>query len=610
MTDTPVSGSVIPILLKWGKKTFEISIVVGESSTTLKQRVQEQTGVPASRQKLLTKKGGWKGSLKNDIILDGSILATKKNNTVPLAVTLIGSAEILAAPPATKIKFIEDLTPEDLKKAEEAELQAAMKTATGMISALQLSPHRRDDGKQEELLYQYNRLVTGLPQQQIERELKYRDSENNNGTNSLQGKVAMNLGLELRRAYVNDLAVLDDGTCISAMDDGHVQLWKHGAQQEDVIHPGMEGGIDSVVALHEGNFATAGRGSIQLWNSDAEPIITLPGAMRGTTPTSLTAIIFKGRVGDTDGNNTITCLAARFRITRQHDPQQFRLPPQNDTERERRAQSEAHEQAIQQALSKASRSIQLWFSVGRMNSTSLRSQILEPPFPEGGAPITCLTCMAMNDGTQVLVAGDVAGGLRLWKVQLNKDNRLWFEHQGLYQLKNPSPVVCLQILQNNRLAVSTGMKPNIPIPSLPGAMPIPNEIAQAAVHILDFSSLGTIAPRIQASLMGHNKDAVICMCELPNGDLMTGGGKLDATLQLWSKCQFEIGKSVCNEGGEGKTEVDGISAPPQANVVLKAEKTLTEVGYVFSIQVLPDRKLGSNYFAVAVARYNTVKIMI
>jgi len=216
----------VPVTLKWGKKTFSLTLTTGETASSFKQRVQEETGVPLARQKLLAKKG-WKGPLKDDAILE------LKN---PLTVTLIGSAETLKEP-AVKPKFLEDLTPEDLRRQEQAELQAAIKTATGWIPALQLPPHHRDDGKQE--WYQYNRLVTGLPQRQIEQELK-KQQQHSDSTSELQGTVALNLGLELRRAYVNDLAVLEDGTCVSVLDDGHVQLWKEAAQQEDVVHPGQE----------------------------------------------------------------------------------------------------------------------------------------------------------------------------------------------------------------------------------------------------------------------------------------------------------------------------------------------------------------------------------
>ena len=84
------------------------------------------------------------------------------------------------------------------------------------------------------------------------------------------------------------------------------------------------------------------------------------------------------------------------------------------------------------------------------------------------------------------------------------------------------------------------------------------------------------------------------MCELPNGDLLTGGGKFDATLQLWSRSQLEP-----------PTDSEGT-----AHEVTKSQKTMSDVGYVFALTVLPDAKNDSTYYAVAAARYNTVKVVI
>jgi len=212
--------------------------------------------------------------------------------------------------------------------------------------ALEVSYTHRNKKQQVEWC-SYNRLVTGLPQRQIEQELSKQQQQqqqmmNDSSTTTttttttkLQGIVAMQLGLELRRAYVNDLAVLEDGICVSALDDGHVQLWKYAALEDDVIRPARQeqGGVDSVVALSTRRttvatataaasqvaFATAGRGTLQLWNKHAEPLITLPGAMPGTPPASLQCVF-----GGTP-NDTSTCLAARFEMTYKSDPHQFRF---------------------------------------------------------------------------------------------------------------------------------------------------------------------------------------------------------------------------------------------------------------------------------------------
>ena len=82
---------------------------------------------------------------------------------------------------------------------------------------------------------------------------------------------------------------------------------------------------------------------------------------------------------------------------------------------------------------------------------------------------------------------------------------------------------------------------------------------------------------------------------------------MDATTQLWSKSQLEMNehdKIVEEEKDAVSSSIEGF------NVVSKAHKILSAAGYVFSIAFLPDTKKDSNYYAVAVARYNTVKIII
>uniref|UniRef100_A0A7S3KZU4 Ubiquitin-like domain-containing protein n=1 Tax=Amphora coffeiformis TaxID=265554 RepID=A0A7S3KZU4_9STRA len=615
-TDTAAQQSeTISVTLKWNKQVFSLAIPVGEGAVDFKRRVQAATGVPLHRQKLMTKKG-WKGPLKDDATLDAATVSS----TPSIIVTLIGSAETLADGPSQKTTFIEDLTPEELQAAEEAQAQAAMTTAEGMIPVLQLPPHRRDDEKQE--MYQYNRLVTGLPQRQIEQELRKQQKQKQQGETLLQGNVVMNLGLELRRAYINDLAVLVDGTCVSALDDGHVQLWKHGAQQQDIVHaPGAEGGVDSVVALKQQHsnyssattttmaFATAGRGSIQFWSAAGDAIISLGSGMPGTTPSSLVAVY--GGIGqnndDGDDDYTITCLAARYHVTRQVNPSQFHLPPRTEEERRRRALAEAQERMVQENLGKAARSVQILYSIQRKDDESsqtfprISSKILDPSSgPEGAAPITCLACVFVPGQGRFLVAGDTQGGLRIWRAlrstTTSSSTDIEFTECGFYQMTPPSSgcrIVCMEPLSDGRLAVATDSVHST-TESLLGATALPTQ-APRAVHILDFSGAAT-APRIQSTLTGHSQDAVICMCQLPDGGLLTGGGKLDATLQLWS-CSQVKGKETYGD--------DSVST-----VYAQSSKVLSDVGYVFALAVLTDAKNDSSYYAVAAGRYNTVKIII
>jgi WD40 repeat protein len=185
-----------------------------------------------------------------------------------------------------------------------------------------------------------------------------------------------------------------------------------------------------------------------------------------------------------------------------------------------------------------------------------------------------------------------------------------FHHQQLFQLVSASShhqacsIVCIEALQDGRLAVSTeGAAVDGPALLLSGATEIPIPLSRA-VYVLDYlpnNNDGNYLT-IHAILNGH-QDAVRCMCELPNGDLLTGGGKMDATLQLWTSAVI---KSPATSSSSSTQEQD----ETQVLVQNKAEKTLGDVGYVFSLAVLPDAKPDSNHFAVAAARYNTVKLIV
>ena len=228
--------SSIPISLKWGKNRYTLSIESGSSTITLKQQVESLTGVPISRQKLLCPKL-WKGPLQNVDILPQTILSSQNNHSKGsnIVVTLIGSADVLIEKLIEERPvFAEDMTPEELWKATRGKDINEQDDEDDVVDIPALQKRRgmeRDDGKKE--MYQYNRLVTGLPQGQINdmlvsRKKKIEDGAYNNkdgtSTSPLMGEVAMTMGMELRRAYINSLAVLPNGTIVSGLDDGHVQL--------------------------------------------------------------------------------------------------------------------------------------------------------------------------------------------------------------------------------------------------------------------------------------------------------------------------------------------------------------------------------------------------
>eukprot|EP00980_Cylindrotheca_fusiformis_P029166 scaffold22740_cov139-Cylindrotheca_fusiformis.AAC.20 len=577
----------IPISLKWSKQVFPVKIHDRDTALVLKEQIQRLTNVPVERQKLLcSKKKGpihWKGSLPNDFVF------TVPEDVVishPLVVTLIGSAEQAIQAPKERTQFVEDMTDEERQAVDQAKEQAAMEHAVGMIPALQLPPLHRDDGKQE--IYQYNRLVTGLPQRQIE-ELVQQDR--------FTGEVAMTMGLELRRSYVNDLAVLErDGTLISALDDGHIQLWRHGRIEHDLIHGAGDGGVDSIVSIDSNtstkiSFCSAGRGSFKLWSHNAEEIATIQTSVPGTSPVSLVQVPLL------DDNTNLICLAARFQITHHSNPNQFRLVPQDAEGRQRRAIAEAEEAARQQVLNRMSRSIQVISGDGK--SGQLQSLVLTV-VEEGAAPITCLTSFQTPNRSGFFISGDARGGILIWKCRVifvNGQEQVQFTQQSHIQLvpenlETESSIVCLEpIGDGRRLAVSTkATSTRRTEPSAATAISVP--LAQAVYIVNIDETNGSV--HVSCALTGHTTDAVHCMQALPNGDLLTGGGKMDATLQLWSSSQLPP------EDGE-RNEI------PQLSI---ASRQISSVGYVFAMATLRDKQEGSSRFAVAAARYNTVKVLL
>ena len=100
---------------------------------------------------------------------------------------------------------------------------------------------------------------------------------------------------------------------------------------------------------------------------------------------------------------------------------------------------------------------------------------------------------------------------------------------------------------------------------------------------------------VRAVLDGH-RDRVTCICPLPDGRLLTAGGKFDATVQLWYS---ETLTKVTNSRDENDDEI----------MISSESKQMKKPGYVFDLKVLPDNN-GSAVYAIAAARYNTINILI
>jgi len=112
----------VPLEIKWGKETIEVSFMPQAGVKGLKTELEEKTGVPADRMKLMAKsKGLWKGVLKDDVDLasiDWAAAQSKAGNGGKLHMLLMGSATKLTGP-KQKTVFIEDLPPEEVAKVQE-----------------------------------------------------------------------------------------------------------------------------------------------------------------------------------------------------------------------------------------------------------------------------------------------------------------------------------------------------------------------------------------------------------------------------------------------------------------------------------------------------------
>eukprot|EP00555_Chaetoceros_dichaeta_P004829 CAMPEP_0198257650 /NCGR_PEP_ID=MMETSP1447-20131203/7255_1 /TAXON_ID=420782 /ORGANISM="Chaetoceros dichaeta, Strain CCMP1751" /LENGTH=609 /DNA_ID=CAMNT_0043944595 /DNA_START=144 /DNA_END=1973 /DNA_ORIENTATION=- len=117
-----MSTSAIKAVVKWGKKTIEIELIPSNGVIALKSELEDKTGVPQERMKLMPKsKGLWKGLLKDDFNLESIDYSKFESNSSsggggsPIQILLMGSASKLIAP-KVKTVFLEDLPAEEAAK--------------------------------------------------------------------------------------------------------------------------------------------------------------------------------------------------------------------------------------------------------------------------------------------------------------------------------------------------------------------------------------------------------------------------------------------------------------------------------------------------------------
>ncbi|KAL3801636.1 hypothetical protein HJC23_013141 [Cyclotella cryptica] len=564
--------------LKWGKKSYNISIESGSSTADYKVQVQTLTGVPPPRQKLLCPKI-WKGALKDeDNISD--LIRTRSGIPQIVVVTVIGSTETLQEnPPNGPARFLEDMTPDEISRLEMSQYPGVDGDVadTVDIAVLQKEPGvERHDGKIG--WHQYSRFVTGLPQHEISDLLRKRKSSSRTFRgDQLSDTLAMTLGMELRRAYINSLAVLANGMVVSGLSDGHVQLWRRCQMVKDLKHAGC---VDHVLTFpsttqDDPAFITAGGGAICVWSEEGRRMLDL-STFQGTTPGSVVT-------GYIQGYENAKYLASCFRITREVNPNQFRLVPQNEEERQRRVEAEITESLIRNELSRVSKCMKVWsYRSSQRTNLELHEQIIECD-----STVTHLEDMNGN-----LICGDEKGCITKFTWRFNETNQSTFSaHEALrlqlvgYQFS----IALLKSIRDNILAVSVHSIQNeqhVEIEPLPSSTPLHVSIARGVLLV----DLGT--KTVNAVLKAH-EDIVQCICPLPNGSVLTVGGKMDAKVCLWES--NDIAEAI-RDGNDTK--------------ILNEAKTLKEPGYVFDLKVLPDSDPTSEVFAIAGARYNVIKIVI
>jgi len=120
------SNSGIPLTVKWGKESYDFVWHPSTGVKGLQVELEERTGVPRDRMKILAKsKGLWKGVLKeteNVTGLDWSKAAASAAGSGShggrIQLLLMGSAANLGQPRSQTV-FLEDLPPEEVAKVQE-----------------------------------------------------------------------------------------------------------------------------------------------------------------------------------------------------------------------------------------------------------------------------------------------------------------------------------------------------------------------------------------------------------------------------------------------------------------------------------------------------------
>jgi len=618
----------IPAVVKWGKQRYDVLLRPGSSSDALKEEMFLFTGVPPGRQRMMCP-GAWKGMLKAGAVLDET-LALAAGQT-EFSIMLVGTAEKMEEAEKT-IVFAEDLK----ETGGNAEMKGDEIDACNII-ALQKIPRARDDRKVE--WYRYSHFVLGQPQRQIEdyiRRQREQVLQGERGPRLLRDCCVAQFGVELGASYISVLAVLSDGTLVSGMENGKIQLWRHCERLREVVHgPDAISCVTTLQGCHGVAFATGAAGSVKFWSSEGDCLKTFM-AFYGTTPTCLVALC----------SPAYNCLAVVFRQARPFDPNAFRLVPANEEQRRRRAEAEAAQVQAQAAFDLHSSQVQI---LELSERGDIRLTFLGP-IDSLGSFVTSLAVM----GCDGIVAGNAQGGLHLWSLgnsavgnsvlewKFTKALQLWPNVANVGDGGVGSggvSVVCMQALAVNSNVLAVSVEATSSAHNGAGSGVARAYIPTHGVVLIDMATCVVLA------VLTAHTDVVRCMCAMPDGGLVTGGGKRDATVRTWHPSQWHASKerlpsetapglsfdsnlahlnidSARTDAQQGESAREGeatVEDPAgtvayQQGVVPKlvqgAVQTLRELGYVFALTILADEKQGSQVFALAGARYNTVKICL
>jgi hypothetical protein len=333
-------------------------------------------------------------------------------------------------------------------------------------------------------------------------------------------------------------------------------------------------------------------------------------------------------------------LAAAFTQAQPFDPHEFRLLPQTQAQRERRQAALQQRRAQEAFFTQQQQYVRTihWqqpdcraVDTGMLALWNISAEAVFPPLA-----VTSIAAAA----DRCLVAGDSSGRLHVWDHSGNFDWKrvalfqLVAEHEGAEDDAKDLgiAVVCIEPLEPRyhpgKITVSVASRSSsetAPCSEEAVVLRIPRSLIKGGVLVMDLMKQHFVR------ILHDHTDSVHCLCACPDGALITGGGKYDASVKVWDRFQLDVGQAnfvtetiasdspvsitageVCQDAGASVSENVNVAHAVGGSlpVVNAAAQILKEPGYIVSAAILPDKKAGSTLFALAGARYNVVKICL